>query len=242
MKKLDTLFLERLQEEIGVRFHDLRVLQRALTHRSYLNENRNVTEHNELLEFLGDAALEWVVTHYLFRRYGDENEGTLTNIRAKIVNGVTLSLVAEKLGLADHLRASRGGQNELENPRSRSRLLANTLEAVIGAIAVDRGLGTAELFVIEYLLPLCDEVVQKRAYYDPKSYLQELVQERLKETPTYQVLEEQGLDHARVFTIGCYVGKRMLAKASGSSKGEAEAAAALIALKEEFRAELPGVL
>lgn len=242
MKNLELLFVERLQEELGVKFHNLQVLQRALTHRSYLNEDSHVTEHNELLEFLGDAALEWVVTHYLVRQYGEESEGTLTNIRSKIICGATLSALGEKLCLAEHLRVSRGGQNEVENPRSRSRLLANTLEAVIGAIALDRGLGTAELFIIEYLLPLCDEVVRKRAYHDPKTYLQELVQDKHRETPHYELLEEQGPDHAKIFTMGLYLGQQMLARASGPSKGEAETAAARAALKDEFRIELPDVI
>lgn len=220
-------------------FRNRRLLERALTHRSYLHEDRTVTEHNELLELLGDAALDWVVTQHLVRQYPSEDEGRLTNIRAKTVAGATLSEVAERLGLGEYLRVSSGGARELEEPRARGRLLANALEALIGAIAMDRGIGTAELFVIEFLLPIADEVVRQRAYHDPKSYLQEIIQEKLHLSPRYETLTESGLAHARVFTVACFVGDRVLARGSSGSKADAEVAAARTALKEEFRIELP---
>ncbi len=228
-----------LQRQIGIKFRNEAILEQALTHRSYLNENHAVTGHNENLEFLGDAALEWIVTHYLFRQHGHESEGNLTNIRAKVVCGATLSVVAEELELAPYIRISRGEEKGFASGPGRSRILANALEAIVGAIAVDRGIGTAELFVLEFLVPLCDKVIQRRAFYDAKTYLQEIVQEKLHVTPTYQTIGKAGPEHARSWTTGCYVGDRLLATATARSKREAETKAARTALKDEFRIELP---
>lgn len=231
--------LAALQKKIGVVFREPEILERALTHRSYINEAPRGTQHNELLEFFGDAALEWVVTQHLVRNYGHEEEGILTNIRAKTVAGATLAEVAERLHLGEYLRVSRGGVRDLAEPHSRSRILCNTLEAVIGAIALDRGLGTAELFIVEFLLPICEEVIRQRAYHDPKSYLQELFQEKLHLTPRYETLRSSGPDHAKEFTVACYAGDRLLSRGRGGNKLEAEIAAARGALRDEFRVELP---
>ena len=221
--------LGAFQKVIGVNFKNAALLETALTHRSYLNEHPlESREHNERLEFLGDAVLELVVTGYLFERYPDRSEGDLTSYRAALVNTSTLSAVATALGVNDYLLLSRGEARD--TGRARQYILANTLEALIGAMYLDRGYGAAEAFVAAHILPLTDEIVEKDLWRDAKSRLQEVAQEKRSETPRYRVLSEEGPDHDKHFTVAVFIGSEEVARGTGRSKQEAEQEAARSAL------------
>lgn len=221
--------LRRLAGILRVSFIDDSYLASAVTHRSYLNENRGVTEeHNERLEFLGDAVLELVVTDHLYRRYPEKTEGELTAIRAALVNTNMLSETASRLGVNDFLRLSRGEARD--TGRARQYILANTYEAIVGAIYLDQGYDAARDFIERELLIQTDEIVTKRLWQDSKSRFQEKAQEVHGTTPTYKTLKEEGPDHDRTFTVGVYVGQELVAQGSGRSKQEAEQAAAVAGL------------
>lgn len=221
--------LEAFQKDNDLNFHDATLLRTVFTHRSYLNESSDVREHNERLEFLGDAVLELVVTEYLYKTY-DSPEGELTNWRSSIVKGEVLAEVASKISLGDYLFLSRG--EEKSGGRSRSLILANTFEALIGAIYLDLGYEAAAKFIHKHLIALLPEIIEKKLYIDPKSRLQEVCQEDLNSTPEYRVLSEEGPDHQKQFRIGVYASGKLIAEGSGTSKQRAEQDAAAQALAD----------
>lgn len=220
---------ETFATKIGVTFNDLTFLRTAFTHRSYVNEHRGeVVEHNERLEFLGDAVLELVVTRFLFDKYPDKPEGDLTSYRAALVNTNTISAAATRLGVNDYLLLSRGEARD--TGRARQYILANAFEAIIGALYLDQGYEAAKGFIADNIFPLADEIVRKRLWQDAKSRFQEEAQERVSITPSYQLMEEKGPDHDKRFTVGVYLGDEWVAQGDGRSKQEAEQAAAEAAL------------
>ena len=217
------------QSRIGVAFNEQRLLETAFTHRSYLNENRRPgAEHNERLEFLGDAVLELVVTEFLYAKYPQKPEGDLTAYRAALVNTQSISDAAQQLGMNDFLLLSRGEAKD--TGRARQIILANAFEALIGAIYLDQGYEMAKDFIGKQLFHKTDEVVEQRLWQDAKSRFQEIAQEKLGITPTYQLLSQTGPDHDKRFTVGAYVGGEKVASGEGRSKQEAEQAAAEKAL------------
>ncbi len=221
--------IKEFAEQIEVEFKDGGLLEQALTHRSYLNEDRSYKRgHNERLEFLGDAVLELVVTDYLYHNH-DNPEGEMTAWRASLVNTDMLARVANELGVNDLLRMSKGEAQD-SNSRARHHLLANTVEAIIGAIYIDQGYDKARSFILKNIVIHLDEVLAKKLYRDAKSYFQEQAQKHRSLTPHYDVLEETGPDHDKRFVVGAYVGEEMIAKGSGRSKQDAQRSAAEAAL------------
>jgi len=224
--------IEQFAKKIGVEFGDIGLLRMACTHRSYLNENRSSgLEHNERLEFLGDAVLELVVTSFLFRKYPNKAEGELTAYRSAIVNTVSLTKVAEHINLNEFLLLSRGESKD--SGRARSVILANAVEAVIGAIYMDRGYDSAANFISKHVLEVIDidEIVEKKLWLDAKSRFQEKAQEKTGITPSYKTLKEVGPDHDKQFTLGVFLGDVHVASGMGPSKQEAEQKAAEKALE-----------
>lgn len=216
-------------KKVGLNFKNEKLLQQVFVHRSYLNENIGFElDHNERLEFLGDAVLELVVTEYLYQNFNNP-EGELTNLRSALVKGPMLSAVAKDLGMDKHLYLSRG-EAKAEG-KSRQLILANTFEALIGAIYLDLGYDAAVEFIKKNLITHLQNIIDKKLFLDPKSHLQELSQEQLGVTPAYKVLAEHGPDHAKSFTVGCFINDRLIGEGSGSSKQAAESAAASSALE-----------
>ena len=217
--------LDSLEEKIGVKFKTPDLLIEALTHRSYLNEYPNWRlPHNERLEYLGDAVLELIVTEELFNKFPSYPEGQLTVLRAALVNYQILSKVAEEIGLHNFILLSRGEKKDMG--KAREVILANAIEAVIGAMYLGQGLAATKKFVKKFIMIHLDEILKTKSYKDAKSELQEIVQERLRVTPTYKVLDESGPAHKRIFKIGVYFGEKLIAQGSGSSKQEGELEAA----------------
>src|SRR3990167_941977 len=217
------------ETKIGYTFLDKGLIEQAFTHRSYLNENRAAgREHNERLEFLGDAVLELVVTEFLFAKYPEKPEGELTAYREALVNTVSIADAAGKLGMNEFLLLSRGESRD--TGRARQIILANAFEALIGAIYLDSGYDAAKIFIAVQLFHKTDEVVEKKLWQDAKSRLQELSQEEMQVTPTYKVLDQTGPDHDRVFVVAVYLGSDKTALGEGRSKQEAEQDAAQKAL------------
>ncbi len=224
--------LERFQENIGVTFKDPDLLKRALTHRSYINENPSKSlKHNERLEFLGDAVMELVVTEYLFDVYPEKNEGELTSYRAALVNTHSLSEVAQKLEIEKVILMSRGETKD--TGRARNFILANSVEAIIGAIHLDQGYPEAKKFIDSFIISRLQEVLESGSWIDDKSLFQEKAQEEVGVTPTYKTLKQEGPDHAKHFTVGVYLGKEEVSQGEGDSKQEAEQVAARKALEEK---------
>ncbi len=218
---------ESLAEHINVTFSDIALLRTACTHRSYINENRGSgLEHNERLEFLGDAVLELVVTSFLFRKYPKTQEGELTAFRSAIVNTVSLSKVGEKIGLNDYILLSKGEAKD--KGRARSIILANAVEAIIGSIYMDSGYNPSANFISEHILNTIDieEIVKNKSWIDAKSMFQEKAQEKMGITPSYKTLKETGPDHDKKFTLGVFLGDVQVAIGEGKSKQEAEQMAA----------------
>lgn len=223
--------MEELEKIIGIKFKNPLLLKEALTHRSFLNENPAwPTFHNERLEFLGDAVLELSVTELLFHKLPDYDEGRLTSIRAALVNHQMLAQIAAKIGLDKYIYLSRGEAKG--TPKAKEVILGNAVEALIGAIYLDQGYETAKHFVARFILVNLERIIREKLYRDPKNFLQELIQEKKKITPSYEVLEESGPDHQRIFTVGVYFDKTLIAKGKGTSKQEAEREAALNALRK----------
>lgn len=221
--------ITRLEKKLGVTFNDKAIVLSAITHRSYLNEHREAThDHNERLEFLGDAVLELVVTDFLFHKYPEKPEGELTAIRAALVNTISLAESSALVGLNDFLLMSKGESKD--TGRARQYILANTFEAIIGALYVDLGYDTAKEFIATHLFPKTEQIVEKRLWQDAKSRFQELAQEAVSVTPTYELIEQAGPDHDRVFTIGVFLKREKIAEGQGKSKQEAEQVAAEKAL------------
>lgn len=217
------------ETKIGYSFKDKRLLEVAFTHRSYLNENRSPgREHNERLEFLGDAVLELAVTEFLYAKYPDKPEGDLTAYRAALVNTQSISDAATKLGMNEYLLLSRGEARD--QGRARLIILANAFEALIGALYLDSGYLAAKDFIGKQLFHKTDEVVAKRLWQDAKSRLQEISQEKLGVTPTYEMVGEVGPDHEKKFVVAAHLGSERVATGEGRSKQEAEQAAAEKAL------------
>ncbi len=207
-------------------------MKEALTHRSYLNENPKWgIPDNERLEFLGDAVLELATTEELYKRFPERQEGAMTSYRAALVNYVMLARIAIEIGLDKQVLLSRGEAKDMG--KAREVILANAMEALIGALYLDGGYEDARKFVNTVVLEHLAEVLKGGLYKDPKSALQEKIQEQKRITPIYKVLSETGPDHSKVFTVGVYVGEEMIAEGKGSSKQEAEADAARIALESD---------
>lgn len=222
----------QFEKNLKLDFLDKGLLKEAFTHRSYINEIRHSDlRHNERLEFLGDAVLELVATGYLFNKYPDKTEGDLTSYRSALVNAVTLGEVASRLDMNDYLLLSKGEAKD--TGKARQIILANTFEALIGALYVDRGYETAEEFLKTHLLPLTDEIVEKELWKDAKSFFQEKAQENTGITPNYKVLKETGPDHDKKFIVAVLLGDEIVAEAQGKSKQEAEQGAAAAALKNK---------
>lgn len=223
--------LQEFQDRLGIHFTNVSLLERAFIHRSYLNEHPKLgLEHNERIEFLGDAVLELVVTDFLYRTYPNP-EGDLTNWRSALVKTESLAAVAEELGIAEYFKLSRGEAKG--NARSHALISANAVEAIIGATYLDQGYDVAKKFITEHIISRLPEILETGTWMDPKSKFQELAQERFGLTPNYRVMDEAGPDHDKIFTIGVYVGDTLYGKGSGPSKqaGQQEAAgAALIKL------------
>ncbi len=211
-------------------FKNKTLLKVAFTHRSFINENKGVVpEHNERLEFLGDAVLELVSSEFLFGKYPERPEGELTAIRAALVNTSSISDAASKLGMNDYLLLSKGEAKD--TGRARKFILADAFEALIGAIFLDRGYDAAREFIAENILYKTDEIVEKRLWQDPKSRLQELMQERESLTPKYELVQEVGPDHDKRFISAVKINEKILAKGEGKSKQESEQEAAKAALE-----------
>jgi ribonuclease-3 len=217
------------QEKLGLEFNEPDLLRQAFTHRSYLNEHRGeVKGHNERLEFLGDAVLELIATHFLYEKFPAQTEGDLTAYRAALVNAVTCAEVAQDLGMNDYLLLSRGEAKD--TGRARGILLANAFEALVGAIYLDQGYDAAKEFISTYLFPKIDNIIQKKLWLDAKSSLQEKIQDVEGVTPSYAVLREWGPDHDKHFVVGVHIKDKLLAQGEGKSKQEAEQDAARAAL------------
>lgn len=218
-----------LEKKLRLSFRNKDLLKQALVHRSYLNEHpRFGLPHNERLEFLGDAVLELIVTDYLYHHY-DNPEGELTNWRASLVNATRCAEVATELELEKYLFLSKGEAKD-KNSKARNFILANAVEALIGAIYLDRGYDAALDFVNEHVITKLPFIIEHNLYIDPKTRFQELTQEKFGLTPLYKVLKESGPDHNKLFEIGVYVGEKMIARGRGHSKQEAQLAAADAAL------------
>jgi ribonuclease III len=222
--------LAGLEKKLNIDFTNKAILVQAFCHRSYLNENPGLpVENNERLEFLGDAVLELVVTEYLYQNYPDKPEGELTNWRAALVNAKMLSGIAKDLGFNDYILLSRGEKKE--NGKARQYILANTFEAFIGAMYLDQGYRICKDFIEKHVVKELQEIIEKGLFKDDKSHFQEEAQEVKGITPTYKVLKEWGPDHDKHFVIGVFLEEELIAKGEGSSKQEAEIAAAKEALK-----------
>ncbi len=215
----------------GIKFKNYDLLRQAHVHRSYLNEHKDFgLEHNERLEFLGDAVLELSVTKYLYENYPNP-EGELTNWRASLVNGQMLAKIAQELEIEKFLFLSRGEAKD-KSSKARNYILANALEACIGAIYLDQDWAGADAFIKKYILARLPEILAEKTYIDPKSHFQEKAQELYNITPTYRVLEESGPDHNKFFKVGLYIGKKKIVDGAGSSKQEAQINAASNGLEE----------
>lgn len=220
---------EKLEKILEFKFQNSDLLRQALTHRSYINENKTfATSHNERLEFLGDAVLELVVTGFLYGKFPDVTEGDLTAYRAALVNTNTLSTASTRLGFNEHILLSKGESKD--TGRARQYILANVFEAMVGAIYLDSGFDAAKAFISRTLFGLIDEIVEKKLWQDAKSYFQELAQEKVGITPMYETIREEGPDHSKTFTVGVYLASELVAQGIGASKQEAEQEAAREAL------------
>jgi len=221
--------IQHLEEKLGIKFNNQDLVLNAFVHRSYLNEQANFhLPSNERLEFLGDAVLQLIVSEHLFNTYPDDPEGQLTNYRASIVNAKTLSQVSGKLELGQYLLLSKG--EEASGGRTRPYLLANTFEALLGVIYLDQGIEVSKQFVHKYVIPELSSIIEQNLYKDFKSRLQEVSQEKLSLTPIYKVINEDGPDHAKNFTIGVFLDDAQVGEGAGSSKQSAEQEAAKNAL------------
>jgi len=220
-----------LEKKIGYKFKNKNHLKEALTHRSYLNENPSWgVPHNERLEFLGDAVLELAVTEEIFNRYPELPEGQMTGYRSALVNYLMLAVIAKEIELEKFILLSRGEAKD--TGRARDVILANAIEALIGAIYLDSEYQTIKKIVNTFVMTHLAEVIKKGLYKDSKSLLQEKAQAESKVTPVYKVLSETGPDHDKIFEVGVYFSKKLVGKGTGHSKQEAEAEAAREALSK----------
>jgi len=224
--------LSKFESKIGIDFKDKHLLKQAFMHRSYLNEHKDLgLDHNERLEFLGDAVVEIVVTDFLYHKFFSTPEGGLTAYRAALVNANTMSEIASTLGMNDFMLLSKGEAKD--TGRARQIILANALEALIGAIYLDQGYDTAKKFIVDNLLPMTDKIVANKLWLDAKSFFQEKAQDIVGVTPSYRILNEVGPDHNKRFTVGLFLGDELIANGEGHSKQEAEQEAARKGLLEK---------
>jgi len=220
----------KFEEKIGLNFKNKDLLTQAFVHRSYLNENPNFKlDHNERLEFLGDAVMELIVTEHLYKEHPEKSEGELTNWRAALVNAKMLTQVAEEIGFNEFLLLSKGESKE--EGKARAYILANTFEALLGSIYLDLGYEAVDEFLQKYLMTKLAEVIKTGSYKDSKSKFQEQAQDKKGITPSYKVLGESGPDHNKKFTVGVFLEEEKVAEGEGSSKQEAEEDAAKKALE-----------
>ena len=230
-----TPYQEFAKEKLGLEFTNIDLLVTALTHRSYVNEHKkSAKEHNERLEFLGDAVLELAVTEYLYTNYS-EPEGILTRWRAALVRTESIGAAGELLGYDSLIRMSRGEKNGSD--RARLQILANAFEAVTGAIYMEFGFETARTFIHNNIIVKLDAILKAGSWRDPKSYLQEVAQRIDGHTPLYKVLHEEGPDHDKIFTLGVFVGDTLMGQGTGPSKQAAQQSAARAALDEYHKRE-----
>lgn len=224
--------LSGLMKTINITFKDEKFLQMAMVHRSYLNENHTFPlEHNERLEFLGDAVLELVVTQHLYNNFPNP-EGELTNWRAALVNANMLAQVGRVIELENYLYLSKGESKDASS-KARNYIIANAVESLIGAIYLDQGYDMAAQFIHEFIVVRLPYIIEHKLYLDPKSRFQEESQARLNATPNYRVMHESGPDHQKHFVVGVYLGDELVAKGEGTSKQEAQSAAAEKGLAEK---------
>ena len=221
--------LTKFQKEAKLTFKDVGLLTQAFVHRSYINENKQSgLAHNERLEFLGDAVLELVITDYLYKKYTDKAEGELTAYRSALVNADTCSQIATDLGMDGYLLLSKGESKDVG--RARQYILANALEALIGAVYIDQGYDSSKEFIERNFTPKIEDIISTGSHVDAKSLFQEKAQEFDGITPSYKTVKEAGPDHEKKFTVGVYIGKDLVATGEGESKQEAEQVAAREAL------------
>ena len=224
-----TPYQEFAKEKLGFEFKDIDLLVTALTHRSYMNEHQKTArEHNERLEYLGDAVLELVTSDFLFRNY-DYPEGVMTALRSALVRTESIGEAGKELGYEPLVRLSKGEKQGSE--RAHDSILADCFEAVIGAIYLDQGYETARAFIDKHILVKIDTVLKEESWRDPKSYMQELAQKNEGFTPIYQTLKEEGPDHDKKFTVGVYIGGKLKGTGVGHSKQEAQTEAAREGIK-----------
>lgn len=224
--------ITQLEKIIGFKFDNQDLLVQAVVHRSYLNEHPDFKlDHNERLEFLGDAVLELAVTEYLYDNYANP-EGELTNWRASLVNGDSLAEVGKNLGIEEFILMSRGESRD-KNSKARMYILANAMEAIIGAIYLEHGFSSAKKFILKNIVVKLEDIIKKKLYIDPKSNFQEKAQEKEGITPSYKMISSQGPDHAKIFKVGVYLDKELIATGEGSSKQEAQIQAAQNALAKK---------
>ncbi len=219
-----------LSKTLKINFHNPDLLRLAFVHRSYLNEAKEARESNERLEFLGDAVLSFLTSHYLYQTYPNYPEGILTNIRSSLVKTKSLSDVAKQLHLGEMLFLSHG--EEESGGRNNPSLLADVFEALLGAIFLDQDIDTCQRFLKTYLFSKTQDIVEKKTYVDYKSLLQEIIQEELRVSPVYRVVKSEGPDHAKTFWIEAFAGEKLIGSGNGRSKQEAEQAAAAAALEQ----------
>ncbi|MFH1192390.1 MAG: ribonuclease III [bacterium] len=220
----------KLEKKIGVKFKDIKLLKQSMVHRSYLNEIRDFSlENNERLEFLGDAVLELIVTEYLYKNY-DNPEGELTNWRAALVNSKILSAIASDMDIEEFLYLSKGEAKD-KNSKARQYILADAMEALIGALYIDGGVAAASKVIKKYILSKLSNILENKLYLDPKSRFQELSQERAGITPLYKIIATKGPDHNKIFEVGLYLNEKIIARGEGMSKQEAQVNAAERALE-----------
>lgn len=223
--------LNQLEQQLCVNFKNPQLLAQALVHRSYLNEiTGQELDSNERLELLGDAVLNFIVSHWLYEKFPHYKEGQLTNLRSNLVRTSTLSQISTKLEIGQNLLMSRGEKDSggEKNPT----LLANSFEAIVGALFLDQGMEKSENFIKTHLEPFLNQILSKGEFKDSKSLLQEKIQEKIKESPIYKTIKEKGPDHDKTFTVGVYNQRKLLARGVGKSKQEAEENAAKIALEK----------
>lgn len=226
----NSINFSEFETSIGITFKDKDLLKNAFTHRSYLNENRSLKlEHNERLEFLGDAVLELVVTDFLYKKFPQKNEGELTALRSALVKAETIAAAAEKADMNSYLLLSKGESRDIG--RARQYILANTFESVVGAIYLDQGYEIAGGFIGSQLFSQIDEIIENKKFIDAKSRFQEMAQEKANFTPSYKLVKEVGPDHNKIFTVSVTVGEEEITEGEGKSKQEAEQMAAEKALE-----------
>ncbi len=221
------------EKKLNINFRDKKLLEQAFTHRSYINENKNLgLEHNERLEFLGDAVLELVITDFLFKKYPSTKEGVLTAYRSSLVRTESISAAAREMGMNDLLKLSKGESRD--EGKARDYILANTFEAIIGAVYLDLGYDAAKKVIADSLFPNIEKIVSSGSWKDAKSEVQELAQEHYGETPRYELVSAEGPDHDKHFVMEIYFGDKKIAKGEGNSKQKSQQDAAKNAINTEF--------